>query len=430
MLRKKKIYTIPIIAFLVIICVITLLLKLPICNKRSISYIDALFEAASNVTATGSNVVDISQQFTFVGQLVLLFAMQIGAIGFMLFFSIMFAISKKKLKLSDTIFLGNEINTNNYVSIKSKAKKITAYTICVEFFGAWFLALRFVPLYGIKKGLWYSAFHAVSAFCNVGSDLLGNNSFMQFQNDIYLNIVLILLMFMGSLGFFVLEDLLERFWKGKKSKIHVESKLILNISVILVAIGVILLKIFDPQLTMIQALFSIVAARNTGLYTVNIAGLHEFNQFLLIIIMFIGGGPGSNAGGIRVMVLSILILTTIANIRGREEVVVFYRSIPDKMIKKAVTILSVDLMIVFMGTILLSLTEGKGILDTLFYVVSSFSNTGLSTIEVSGLTMLGKCVSIFIMYIGRIAPITFVSLFIPTRDNRAGIKYPNMDVIL
>ena len=350
MLRNKKIYVMPIVGFLLLILIITILLKLPICNKTSLSYIDAIFEATSNVTATGSNVTDVSEQFTFLGQLVILFAMEIGAIGFMLFFSLLFLTSKKKMKLSDALFLSNEINTENYTAIKDKAKKITKYTLVIEFLGSWLLAFRFVPMYGLKTGLWYSIFHSISAFCNVGSDLFGN-SLVSFRNDIYINCIFIILMFLGSLGFFVLEDLVGWFCTGKRSKIHVESKLILTVSCFLVITGTFLIKIFDPQLTVLEAVFSVVTARNAGFYTIDISTLHQMNQFLISLIMFIGGGPGSNAGGIRVVVFAILILTTISNIKNREDVVVFYRSINDKMIKKAIAILNIDLFIVFIRNV-------------------------------------------------------------------------------
>ncbi len=356
--------------------------------------------------------------------------MQVGAIGFMLFFSVMFMISKKKLRLSDTIFLGNEINTNNYMSIKNRAKKITRYTLLIEFLGAWLLAFRFVPMFGFKNGLWYSVFHSISAFCNVGSDLLGSNSLAIFRQDIYVNIIFVILMFCGSLGFFILEDLVGWFYTGKKSKIHVESKLILKVSFVFVIFGIVFLKIFDPQLTILEALFSIVTARNTGLYTIDVQNLQEINQFLLTLVMFVGGSPGSNAGGIRIMVFVVLLLTTIANIKGRDEIVVSYRSIHDKIVKRAITILTIDLFLIFSGMIGLTITENQSVLDTLFYAVSAFSNTGLSTFDITTLSLAGKCVTIIIMYMGRIAPITFVSLFVPTKRKTTGIKYPNMDVIL
>lgn len=430
MLKNKKIYGMPIVGFLLMILVTALILELPICHKTNLSLIDAIFESASMVTATGSTVVDISQEFTFVGQLVMLIAMEIGAIGFMIFFSLLFMISKKKLKLSDTIFLENEMNISHFPSVKDKAKKITRYTLVIELFGAWLLAFRLVPMYGFGQGLWQSIFHSVSAFCNVGCDVFGMNSLLAFQDDVYVNVIFMVLMFLGSLGFFVLEDLTAWFCTGKKSKIHTESKLILKVSILLIVVGMILLKIFNPELTLMASLFSVITARNTGFFTVDMTGLHEMNQFILTILMFIGGGPGSNAGGIRVMVFSILILTTIANIRGRDDVVVFYKNIPDKVIKKAVTILHIDLLIVLIGVMGLSITEKQSVLDLLFYVVSTFSNTGLSTIDLESLSFAGKCISVFIMYIGRIAPITFVSLFIPTDNKKSGMKYPNMDVML
>ena len=227
MLKNKKIYVIPIFGFLAMILVTTLLLKLPMCNQQNISYIDAFFEAASMITATGSNVVILPEQFTLMGQFVCLVAMQIGAIGFMLFFSLIFMMSKEKMRLSDSLFLSNEVSTTDFPSVKQKAKKIIRYTFAIEFFGAWLLAFKFVPLYGMGKGLWVSLFHSVSAFCNVGADIIGTDSLAMFRNDIYVNIVFILLMFLGSLGYFVLEDLVHWYCTGRKNKAHTQSKLIL-----------------------------------------------------------------------------------------------------------------------------------------------------------------------------------------------------------
>ncbi len=202
MLRNKKIYVMPIVGFLFMILITAIILKLPVCHKDKLDWMDSFFESASMVTATGSSVVDISQKFTWFGQFVLLLAMEIGAIGFMVFFSLLFMVKKKKVKLSDTLFLGNETNTNHYPSVKEKAKKVIRYTLVIEGFGAWLLAFRFVPMYGVKQGLWYSIFHSISAFCNVGCDLLGADGFSFFKNDIYLNLVLVLLMFLGSLRVF------------------------------------------------------------------------------------------------------------------------------------------------------------------------------------------------------------------------------------
>lgn len=430
MFKHKKIYMMPIIGFLAMILITTLILKLPICNKTQISSIDALFEATSAVTATGSSVKDLAQQFTFWGQLILLFAMQIGAVGFIIFFSLLFMVSKRKLKLSDSIFLSNEMNTSNYMSIKNKAKKIVQYTLVIEGLGACFLAFAWIPRYGLGKGLWYSVFHSVSAFCNVGLDVFGSESLCAFQDDVYINCVLIGLMFLGSLGFFVLENLVEWMKTGKKSKIQVESRLVLWVSLLIVGVGMLLLKVFDTQITMLQSLFCVITARNTGLFTIEIGNLSEMSQFLIAIIMFIGGGPGSNAGGIRVVVFAILILTAIANLRNREEVVVFYRSIDQKTIRKATTIFVVNLMIVLIGMLGITLTDNPSLLDSLFYIVSTFSNTGLSGIDLYALSFWGKCISVVIMYLGKIAPITLVSLFLPVENKKSGMKYPNMDWML
>lgn len=430
MFKQKKIYIVPIIGFLLTILITALIFELPICRNKEITYIDSLYEATSLVTATGSNVVNISNDFSFLGQLIMLIAMQVGAIGFMIFFSILFALSKKKLRLSDAIFLSNEINTNDYTSVRFQAKRITRYTMIIEIIGAWLLAFKFVPMFGFKTGIWYSIFQSVSAFCNVGADIVKNTGFSVFRNDLYINIVFIILMFLGSLGFFVLEDIVHWFCSGKKNKITVQSRLVLKTSFLIIIFGTILVKVFEPDLSVLDSVFTVTSARNTGFITYMASGLNEITKFIITLIMFIGGGPGSNAGGIRVMVFVVLLLTTWANICDKNEVVAYYRTINEKTIKKAIAILNIDLLIVFLGLLGLVLTDNKSVIDTLFYSVSEFSNTGLTTFDLSSLTSTGKFISIILMYAGRIAPFSFTSLFIQTDKKNSGIKYPNMDVIL
>lgn len=430
MLKNKKVYLFTAMFFLITILIGAVLLKLPICNKSEICYTDAIFEATSGVTTTGTTVFDISKNFTFWGQLVMLCLVQIGAIGFMTFFYFLFVISKKKMKLSDTMIIENETNLTNYQMVKITIKKIIQYTFVIEFFGAWLLSFRFIPIYGFLKGIWYSVFHSVSAYCNAGFDLLGSSSFLSMKDDIYSNSVIIVLMILGSLGFFVLQELTQWFCTGKKKKISIQSRVILIVSFLIIVTGTILIKIFDTNVRIFDALYSVVSARSTGFYTIDMSKLSSMNKLILTIIMFIGGGPVSNAGGIRVNVFAILILTAIANLKNRDEIVISYRSISDKLVKRCITIFVVDSFIVMICSMLFTLTDGNNILDVLFYIVSSFSTTGLSTIDVSQISIFGKVISIFIMYVGRIAPITFLSLFVSTNDRKKGIRYPNMDVIL
>lgn len=430
MLKNKKIYLFTTMFFLIMILIGAGLLKLPICSQIEINCIDAIFESTSGVSTTGTTVFDISKEFTFWGQLVMLILTQIGSIGFMTFFYFCFMINKKKMKLSNTMIIANETNVSNYQMIKTTIKKIIQYTFVIEFFGAWLLSFRLIPMYGFLKGIWYSLFHSVSAYCNAGFDLLGNNSFLSMRGDIYFNSVIIVLMILGSLGFFVLQELTQWFCTGKKKKMSLQSKIIITVSFVIIIIGTILVKIFNPNVKIFDALFSVVSARNTGFYTIDMSQISSINKFILTIIMFIGGGPVSNAGGIRVNVFAILILTLVADFKRRDEIVIAYRSISDKIVKRCITIFMVDSFIIMICSMLFTLTDGKNIIDVLFYIVSSFSTTGLSTIDVSQISFGGKCISIFIMYIGRIAPITFVSLFIPTDNKKSGIRYPNMDVML
>lgn len=429
MLKNKKIYIVTSLFFLIIILIGALILKLPFSINAPISNIDVIFEATSALTTTGISIVDNSKNLTFFGQIVLIILTQIGAVGFMSLFYFVFKFSTKKSRLSDTMVLISETSDNNYNLVKSTLKRIIVYTFTIEFFGAWLLAFRFVPIYGIKTGIWYSIFHSISAFCNAGFDLLGNTSFIGFNGDVYLYTVLMILMFLGSIGFFVLEDMVEWFVSGKTRKITIQSRIILITAFFIVLISTILLKIYNSELKFMDCLFMVLSSRNTGFSCIDINSLRDINKFIIICVMFIGGAPISNAGGIRVNVFAILLLTMINNLKNRDDVVIFYRTINQKIIKRAVTILSINMLVILIGSMLFALSENFGILDILFYIVSSFTTTGLSTINIYEISWIGKIITIFVMYLGRIAPITFLSLFISNKKT-SEIKYPEIDIIL
>ncbi|MBP3595833.1 MAG: hypothetical protein J6J60_00305 [Clostridia bacterium] len=429
MFKNKRIYVIPAIGFLIIILLSSLVLTLPISQKNPISFFDTLFVATSAFSGTGFSTFNILENLTLFGQIMLLLTVQIGTLGFMIFFAFILSIRHKKIKLSNTLILSNEINFDNYTKVSDRTSKIIKYTFVIEFFGAMLLAIKFVPDFGIIKGIWYGIFHSISAFCNAGFDLLGNNSFASYTNDIYINIILIGLMLLGGLGYFVLEDIVQCI-KDRKKHLQVHSKIILVTSVWLIFISTILFKIFSPNVTILQALFNTVTARNTGFASIDFSLLDNASKMLILILMFIGGAAGSSAGGIKLTTLAIIILFPISVVKG-EDIIVFFRKIDSKMIRRAYTIFSFYVFLTIIGFfILLETNSNISSIDLLFELISAFSNTGVGTFDINLLNKIGKSILILYMYIGRLGPITLFTLFSFNHKKSNEITYVNADLML
>lgn len=429
MFKNKRIYIIPAIGFLMIILVSSLILSFPISQKNTLSFFDILFAATSAFSGTGFSTFNILENLTLFGQAILLLTVQIGTLGFMIFFAFILSVRHKKIKLSNTLILSNEINFNNYTKVSDRTSRIIKYTFVIEFLGAMFLAIKFIPDFGVIKGIWYGIFHSISAFCNAGFDLIGNNSFISYTNDIYINIILIGLMLLGGLGYFVLEDIVKCI-KDRTKHLQVYSKIILATSFWLILISTILFKIFSPNITVLQALFNTVTARNTGFASIDFSLLDNASKLLILILMFIGGAAGSSAGGIRLTTLAIIILFPISVVKG-EDIIVFFRKIDANMIRRAYTIFSFYVFLVIIGFfILLETNSHIGSIDLLFELVSAFSNTGVGTFDINLLNKLGKAVLILYMYIGRLGPITLFTLFSFNHKKNNEITYVNADLML
>ena len=184
MLKKKRIYIVPILGFSLAILIGAILLSLPACNNSPISFIDSLFVAASGICVDGFSTVVISEQFNYLGKIVLLILNEIGALGFMSLIVFILTLNNKKVKISDIILAGDSINDDMYAHIKERVKHIFYYTFTIEIIGAILLAIGFIPIYGFKEGIWYGIFHSVTAFCNAGFDIIGRNSLEYFKDDV------------------------------------------------------------------------------------------------------------------------------------------------------------------------------------------------------------------------------------------------------
>ena len=426
MLKSKRTYLIPIIGFAFIIIVATIILSLPICNYKEISLKDALFASTSALTTTGLTKAPLIKQFNFLGQLILAILMEIGAMGFIIFISYFWSIKNKKIKMSDIILINDNISSDNYATIKEHSIFLGKLMLKVQLWGVIFLALKFIPMLGIIKGIWYSIFHSISAFSNTGFTLF-DDSLTNFVNDIYLQITMVILMLLGSIGILAIEDLKNN--KSKKfSRLKLQTKIILTYSTFLVFVPVLIMKILDPNLSIVNCLFMSATTRSTGFSVINVSNLCVENKIMLIILMFVGGSPTSTSGGVKIVSIAILLSTIIATLKGKQETVMFWRKIPNSLVRKAFTIFMIFVFILFITSIIFNHFDNIGMLNIVFESVSAITNTGLTITDYSTIKLSSEIILMLLMYIGRVGPLTMVLAFI--NEDKKNIEYPSEDVIL
>ena len=428
---RNKSYLVPLIGFVLISLIGAIILWLPICNNMEISFHEAFFASVSTVTGTAILKSPLVEQFNFIGQLVILVLMEVGALGFIVFISYIWAKSNKKMKISDIMMVNdNTGGDNDYNTIKEHSMFVFNLVWKVQLVGAILLSIRFIPEFGMLDGIWYGIFHSISAFTNVGFDILGTTSLLKYKSDIYLQIVLILLMMIGSIGIFVIEDLKKNKFKGF-NKLKLQTKIILIYSLIFTIVPAILIKIFEPQMSILNSLFMALSARTAGFSLINLESFSVASKLLLIIIMFIGGAPASTAGGMRVVVPAIIIATVIATLRGRENTIMFWKKIPNMVVRKAFAIFIIFIVLAIFSSMLLAYCNKEAsLLEVIFESISALSNAGLVVDGTTSINVIGDLLLLFLMFIGRIGPIAMVLAFVHDEPIDRLVEYPSENVIL
>lgn len=437
-----------VLGFSVIIFVGAFLLTLPNASMdgESVGFVNALFTATSAVCVTGLVVVDTATHWTAFGKVVILFLIQVGGLGFMTMTTLIALIIGKRISLKERLLMQEALNQFTISGVVRLTKYILIATIIIEGIGAALLAVSFVPYYGWTKGLLYAVFHSVSAFCNAGFDLTGNfRSLTLFSEDIVITMTIAFLIILGGLGFTVLVDIFEfgtaKHRRNKRFSLH--SKLALYMTGILIVLGFFMILIFEfnnPETMgglsfkgkILSALFHSVTPRTAGFNTLPMGRMTMSTKFFTIILMFIGGAPSSTAGGIKVTTFGVLIFTMISMIRGRDETEIFKRKIPRDIVNRAIAVIGASLMIVIVGTMLLSITEsGVDFLDIFFETTSAFGTVGLSLGMTPDLSFAGKLILSFVMFVGRVGPMTLAVAVAQRQQRRkALIKYPEGKVIV
>ncbi len=430
MLKDKNIYLIPCLGFLSVILVGWIVLMLPTCNNGNVTPFDALFTAVSATCVNGLTTVNLSTEYSFLGQVTIAIITEIGAIGFVTFISFILSFKKKRMSLSETLLLSSALNDNHYGKLKQRLKEVIKYTIVIQIIGAILLAVDFIPRFGIKNGIWYSIFHSITAFCNAGFDIIGDTSLEIFAKNIYVNIVFIILMFLGSIGYFVIEDIIGAIKKKRFIHISFHTKIVLTASLIIYLVSIMLLKIAEPNLTWLEAVFTSVTARTTGFSTINMAGTLPITKLIISFLMIIGGAPGSTSGGIRITSIAILALTVRATLRNKKDVVVYYKKIDLQTIRQAITNIVICVMLVLIAMFVMEKVQIMRLDNNLFMCASAFSATGLSVTNVAKMNFASKVILEALMYIGRVGPISILSILIFKKKENQNIEYVSGNVML
>ena len=455
--KKKRVFS-PMrriaFSFFMVLLVGSFLLACPFSNHGVAPYIDHLFVATSATCVTGLVPFVVADQYTFIGQLVIILLIQIGGLGFLTLLNMFIYALRKKLTYTNKIIMQEALNQNSMASIGIYIKRVIKYTAFFELVGALLLSIVFVPEYGVLKGLYYGLWHSISAFCNAGFDILGANSLIPYQTHILMNFTIAGLIIAGGLGFVVWIDLRMswqhykenfKFFKLKTffASLSLHTKIVLFSTILLLLSGtlVILFLEYNNPGTLgplslgdkiLASFFQSTTTRTAGFASVNMVALHDSTKLFMSILMFIGGSPAGTAGGIKTVTLVIALMYIYSLQNGNENVTMFKRRIDNQVVKRSLTIAILSFFICSLGLFILSMNEGADFIDLIFEVFSAFGTVGLSASLTPTLTVLGKIVIIILMFIGRIGPLTMVFVFAKKYKQKKGqdIMYPVGDVLI
>jgi trk system potassium uptake protein len=420
----------------------TVLLTLPVATVegQGTALLDALFTATSAVCVTGLIVLDTPQHFSTFGQVVIVGLMQVGGLGIMTFSTFLALALRRRMGMQGRVVMQDLLDEQNIETLKSMIMGILKMTFIIEAIGALVLTWAwYAPADGLPRALFLGLFHSVAAFNNAGFALFSDN-LLQYRGDILINLTITTLIILGGLGFTVIPGLSElRFWrKGHVPRLSCHSRLVLMTTAILLAGGTLVFFLAEFSNSMadfswterlLASYFLAVTPRTAGFNTIDTASLTDLSLFITIILMFIGASPAGTGGGVKTSTLALLVLSVRAILRKRDEVEVFYRTIPRETVHKALVIITFSFSLINLFTISLLSTDGAPFLPTMFEVVSAFGTVGLSMGLTPSLTEAGKLLIVVVMFIGRIGPLT-MALALGEQRDRARFAYPTERVMV
>lgn len=437
---KNRLTYVRIIAmgYLAVVFLGTCLLMLPGATAKGCKtdFLTALFTATSATCVTGLVVVDTATHWTTLGHIFILLMIQIGGLGFMTMGVLLAMLLKKRITLRIRGLLQESMNYMQMGGVLRLVKTVFWGTLLFEGTGAVLLAARFIPVFGVFKGICYGIFHSISAFCNGGFDLMGGysgtySSLVEFHGDILINLVIMALIILGGIGFFVWSDIRKNGLHWKKYMLH--TKITLFSTGFLLIAGMVLYLIFENgnllagmsgKDRILAAAFSSVTARTAGFNTIDTAGLTNASKLLTMVLMFIGGSPGSTAGGIKTVTAMVLVAYVWSNLRENKGVNIFKRRLDDDVIRKASNVVVISLLMAVISVILICFLQPYlPVEDVMFEVFSAIGTVGMSTGLTRDLSVGSRIVIVLLMYCGRIGSMSFALSF-TERKKAAPVQLP------
>ncbi len=431
------------IGFALFILIGGVLLSLPFANRsgQGIPFLNSLFTSTSATCVTGLVVYDTYTQFTLFGQIVILLLIQTGGLGFMIVAMMFSLLLGRRIGLRERAVLMESVNALQLGGVVRLTKKVLVITLCMELLGAAVLAVRFVPQFGAARGIWYALFHAVSAFCNAGFDLMGRlepfGSLTHYAGDPLVNITVMVLIVVGGLGFFVWDDVTRN--KHHFTKYHLHSKLMITATGLLIVVGAILFFLFEKDHTMAEmgagerilaSLFASVTPRTAGFNTVPVGEMSSGGTLLTMVLMLIGAGPGSTGGGIKVTTAFILVLAIISRVRNSEDMNIYERRLDRRFLYKAATSVSIYLLLSLLGSLIVS-AQGLGVTETVFETLSAIGTVGLSAGVTAELSAVLRIVIMLLMFVGRVGSLAVATAMMTRRTRaQAAVKYVSERIIV
>ena len=420
-----------VIGFLSVIVLGAVLLWLPVSNEKPISFLDALFTSTTSVCVTGLVTVVPKYQFTIMGKIILLILIQIGGLGIIACITAFFMLLKRKITVKERIVIQEAYNMNSLGGLVGMVRRILFGTVVVEGIGAVFYAIQFSRDYGLVKGIWYGVFHSVSAFCNAGFDILGTTkntfpSLLQYAGNALVNVVIMLLIIIGGIGFLTWEDVCTNTYHFRRYRL--QSKIVLVTTAVLILLPSLFFffwnfKNLAMEERLLASFFQAVTPRTAGFNTVDIGKMAEPAQTLIIILMLIGGSPSSTAGGMKTTTIAVLLLNAFATFRSKDTVSAFHRRIDNHVIRDAATLLMLYVMLFFGGGIAISMYEGLPLAECLYETASAVGTVGLTLGITPHLHMASQLILIVLMYLGRVGGLTLIYAVFSSR-NKSKAKFP------
>lgn len=445
MKKNKEILDPPkilVLGFAMLVLFGAILLTLPIATHdgEGLTFLNALFTATSATCVTGLVVVDTADTFTTFGEIVILVLIQVGGLGFMTFATFFFFLLGKRISLKERLLLQEALNNVSLAGIVKLVRRVLIFTAVIELTGAAILAVRFSFDMAIGKAIYYGLFHSISMFNNAGFDLMGGfNGFTPYVVDPVVVLTVCALITLGGIGFIVMNEVYEYRETGRLS---IHTKVVLFTSLFLTVGAMIFIFIFEyanPKTLeplsfpgkVLGALFQAVTPRTAGANTLPIGDLTQSTLLLTIILMYIGAGPGSTAGGIKVTTFAVLSCAVFSQMRGKDDVVMFRRRVVTETILKALSVAIIGFLLIMVVTMVLTVTEQQmhPFLMYLFEATSAFGTVGLSMGLTPELSAWGKLVLVFTMFAGRLGPLT-MAFAIAMRRKPDAFRYPKGKIMI